>query len=82
MLCTILVEKNFNKDDTVFDICFKILADIIESGKMFVIWVENVKFRVYTNLFQHQAKTVFDRERPKNRYGHIDLNKHKAIFSF
>ena len=63
-------------------VIFKIESNVTESGKLFVIWTGNVKFIVYTNLFQPQAQTILDREKPKNKNGYIFLNKYKDVFTF
>ena len=46
-----ILSKKFNKDEKICDICFDILADARESGQLYIVWTDNQKFRVFTNLY-------------------------------
>ena len=43
-------KKKVKDNDNDCNQCFKITNDITKNGRMYVIWKENVKCRVYTNL--------------------------------
>ena len=64
MLCyQIFITKKFFKDnDNDCNQCFKITSDITKTGRMYVIWKENVKYRVYTNLYRTDANNTMKKE--------------------
>ena len=43
---------------------------------MYVIWKENVKYRVYTYLYQTDADHLMKKEENSEKYGSIDVNKY------
>ena len=45
-----LLKKKVKGNDNDCNQCLKIMKDITKTGRMYVIWKENVKYRVYTNL--------------------------------
>ena len=49
--CTqlLVIANTFKNDKRVWDICFKIVDNIDKEGKMCLIWLNNSKYRVYTN---------------------------------
>ena len=45
------------------------MNDITKTGRMYVIWKENVKYRVYTNLYWTDADHLKKKEEPNvNKY--------------
>ena len=76
MLSTFSYQKNFKNDESVCDVCFKIVNDIEKFAKMHIIWVNNSKYRAYTNLWRSFAEEIMRKEESLNKYGYIDLNKY------
>ena len=76
LLSTFSYQKNFKNDEGVCDVCFKIVNDIEKFAKMHIIWVNNSKYRVYTNLWRSFAEEIMRKEESLNKYGYIDLNKY------
>ena len=72
----ILITKNFKNDEAVCDVCLKIVDDIDKFAKMHIIWVNNLKFRAYTNLWGSFANEIMRKEESLDKYGYIDVNKY------
>ena len=50
---------------------------------MYVIWIESVKCRVYTNFSPTDADHLMKKEENLEKYGSIDVNKHvESLNSF
>ena len=43
---------------------------------MHIIWVNNSKYRAYTNLWRSFSEEIMRKEESLNKYGYIDLNKY------
>ena len=56
--------------------CFKIVDNIDKEGKMYVIWLNNSKYRVYTNLWRSFADEIIRKEGVVDKDGNIDVNKY------
>ena len=71
-----LIAKNFINEERICDVCFKIVTDIDKFGKMHIIWVNNSKYRAYTNLSKSFADEIMKKKELADKYGYIDVNKH------
>ena len=83
--CRILfyIKKNFKKHDSICDICYDMLDDDRDSGGLHIVWTENQKFRIFTNIYQYSAQRLMQIEQPKNIAGFLDLrHKHKVNTPF
>ena len=49
------INKNFKKRDRICDICYDMLDDNRDSGGLLIVWTENQKFRIFTNIYQYSA---------------------------
>ena len=63
----IIKKKKVKDNDNDCNQCFKITNDITKNGRMYVIWKENVKCRVYTNLCCWKFKLYFWRHKQLNQ---------------
>ena len=43
---------------------------------MHIIWVNNSKYRAYTNLWKSFADEIMKKKELADKYGYIDVNKH------
>ena len=43
-------------------------------GTIHIVWTENQKFRVSTNIYLQSARNLMEREQPKAILGYLDLN--------
>ena len=71
-----MIVKKFKNEKWVCDICFKIVDNIDKEGKMYVIWLNNSKYRVYTNLWRSFADEIIRKEGVVDKDGNIDVNKY------
>ena len=71
-----LSKKFFKDNDNDCNQCFKITNGITDTGRMHVIWKENVKYRVYTNLYRTDTNDITKKEENFKKYGTIDVNKY------
>ena len=62
-----IIKKKVKDNDNDCNQCFKITNDITKTGRMYVIWKENVKYRVYTNLCCWKFKLFFWRQKQLNQ---------------
>ena len=69
------IKNNFNYKERICGRCYKILLNIeFEPRDTLVIWLNNCKYRVLTNLRRGQAQRLMEREKITDRYGHIDIS--------
>ena len=62
-------KKKIKDNDSDCNQCFKITNGITKTRRMYVIWKENVKYRVYTNLYRTDADHLKKKEEPNvNKY--------------
>ena len=71
-----LSKKFFKDNDNDCNQCFKITNGITDTGRMHVIWKENVKYRVYTNLYRTDTNDIMKKEENFKKYGTIDVSKY------
>ena len=72
--------KNKDKDCNQH---FKITNNITKTGRMYIIWKENVKYRVYINLYRTDADHLMKKEENLEKYRSIDFNKYvESLNSF
>ena len=43
-------------------------------GTIHIVWTENQKFSVSTNIYLQSARNLMEREQPKAILGYLDLN--------
>ena len=72
----LLIAKSFKNDEAVCDICSKIVNDIDKFAKMHIIWVNNSKYRAYTNLWRSFADEIMREEESLDKYRYTDINKY------
>ena len=74
--CVLLDIKNsFNYKERICDRCYKILLNNeFEPRDICIIWLNNCKYRVLTNLRRGQAQRLMKREKITDRYGYIDIS--------
>ena len=72
----LLIAKNFKNDEAVCNVCFEIVNDIDKFAKMHIIWVNNSKYRAYTNLWRSFADEIMRKEESLDKYGYIDINEY------
>ena len=56
------------KNDGVCDVYFKIVNDINKFAKMHIIWVNNSKYRAYTNFWRSFAEEIMRKEESLDKY--------------
>ena len=71
-----IITENFKVDGNTCHNCFIITSDIDEFGKMHVIWKNNAKFRVFTNLWRSLDQKIINRENLLDKYGYLEISKH------
>ena len=74
LLSNIHYLKKFKDNDNGCNQCFKITNDITKTGRIYVIWKENVKYRVYTNFYRTERNDIIKKENLK-KYGTIDIKE-------
>ena len=72
------ISKNFKNEKHVCDVCFKLVTDIDKFGKMHIIWVNNSKYRAYTNLWRNFTDEIMKKEKLVDKYGYIDVSKYNG----
>ena len=76
-LCTTFCDyKKIQEREMGLWYCFKIVDNIDKEGKMYVIWLNNSKYRVYTNLWRSFADEIIRKEGVFDKDGNIDVNKY------
>ena len=65
--CCILfyINKNFEKHGSICDIYYDMLDDDSDSGGLHIVWTENKKFRIFTNIYQYSAQRLMQIEQLK-----------------
>ena len=82
--CRILfyINKNFKKHDSICDICYDMLDDGRDSSGLHIVWTENQKFRIFTDIYRYSVQRLMQIEQPKNKAGFLDLrHKYKGQYS-
>ena len=74
--CILLYTKNnFNYKERICDRCYKIFQNTeFEPGDIQVLWLNNCKYRVLTNLRRGQAQRPMEREKLTDRYCYKDIS--------
>ena len=75
--CRVLlyIKNKFNYKERICDPFYKILLNTeFEPGDKGIIWLNNCKYRVLTNLRRGQAQRLIEREKITDRYGYIDIS--------
>ena len=69
------VKNSFNYKERICDRCCKILLNAeFKPRDICIIWLNNCKYRVLTNLRRGQAQRLMEREKITDRYGYIDIS--------
>ena len=78
-----IIKKKLKNKDKDCNQCFKITNNITKTGRMYIIWKENVKYRVYINLYRTDADHLMKKEENLEKYRSIDFNKYvESLNSF
>ena len=71
--CVIEIKKAFQEDKDTCNMCVKVLQNRDEINcKIFIIWSNNQKYRVFTNLYRSFLDRIFKNENLKNKSGEIE----------
>ena len=70
------IQKNFKNDDDSCDMCFELLQkeDKLDPP-IYIMWKENIKYRVFTNLLCSYADKIFRHEPIRSKNGSISNEK-------
>ena len=69
------IKNNFNYKKGICDRCYKILLNTeFEPIDIRIIWLNNCKYRVLTNLRRGQVQRLMEREKITYRYSYIDIS--------
>ena len=74
--CRVLLynKNNFNYKERICDRCYKILLNTeFEPRDIGILWLNNCKYRVLSNLRRWQAQRLMEIEKITDRYGYIDI---------
>ena len=70
--CVIEIEKAFTEKEFICNMCLKLLDKNDEtSSRIHIIWTENLKFRVFSNLHRCYLDKIFRNENIKDKIGEI-----------
>ena len=70
--CVIKIEKAFTENEFICNMCLKLLDKNDEtSSKIYIIWKDNLKFRVFSNLYKSFLDKIFRKENIKDKIGEI-----------
>ena len=76
----LVISKNFEFDEQICNECYKIKStNHCESGNMFVLWIDNTFYRVFTNLCYNWADRVSRSKRNLDKFGYMDMKKHNSL---
>ena len=68
------INKVFKKDKKISNICYDLLNDECESGSIQIVWNENKKFLVFTNVYPPCARKLIEKEQSTTVSSYLDLN--------
>ena len=70
--CIIEIKKGFKEDPSVCNECFKLLQNQDRiNPQIHIIWMENQKYRVFTNFHRSFLDKIFRMENIKSKCGEI-----------
>ena len=70
--CVFKIEKAFTENEFICNMCLKLLDKNDEtSSKIYIIWKDNLKFRVFSNLYRSFLDKIFRNENIKDKIGEI-----------
>ena len=80
--CQVLlyIIKTFKKHEKIYNICYDLLNNKRESGSIQIVWTENQKFWVFTNVYPPCAIELMEKEQPTAVSGYLDLNGKYTLF--
>ena len=71
--CVIEMKKAFKEDKDTCNLCVKLLQNRDEINcKIYIIWSNNQKYRVFTNLYRSFLDRIFINKNIKNKSGEIE----------
>ena len=66
------IKNDFKENAFICNVCFKLLQNHDKSNpEIHIMWTENQKYRVFTNLYRSCLDIVFRRENLKDKCGEI-----------
>ena len=66
------IKNDFKENAFICNVCFKLLQNHDKSNpEIHIMWTENQKYRVFTNLYRSCLDIVFRRENIKDKCGEI-----------
>ena len=66
------IEKDFAENKFICNMCLKLLDKNDETSSIiYIIWKDNLKFRVFSNLYQCFLDKIFRNENIKDKIGEI-----------
>ena len=67
------MKKAFKEDKDTCNLCVKLLQNRDEINyKIYIIWSNNQKYRVFTNLYRSFLDRIFINKNIKNKSGEIE----------
>ena len=72
--------KTFKKHEKIYNICYDLLNNKRESGSIQIVWTENQKFWVFTNVYPPCAIKLMEKEQPTAVSDYLDLNGKYTLF--
>ena len=76
-----IISKNFNNNDhKICNECHKIVSTTEIDEKMCVLWKNNTKYRVYSNLWWSFVDSILRKEEDLHKFGNVDMNKYDCRF--
>ena len=58
--CVIKIKKGFKENPFIGNICFKVIQnDNKINPQIYIIWTENQKYRVFTNVYRSYLDKIF-----------------------
>ena len=70
--CVIEIKKGVKENPFICNVCFKLIQNNDKSNpQIHIIWTENQKYRVFTNLYWSFLDNLFRRENIKHKCSKI-----------
>ena len=70
--CVIEIKKAFRENEFICKMCSKLFQNHNEiNSKIHIIWTNNQKYRVFTNLYRSFLDKIFNSENIKDKSGEI-----------
>ena len=70
--CVIEIKKAFTENEFICKMCLKLLQNRDEvNSKKYIIWKNNLKYRVFSKLYRSFLDKMFNNENIKDKSGEI-----------